>query len=190
MHRIKPLGELFIYANDDMFALGECRPSDFFDGDRPRNNMQVIKSENDYYSRKMIRTNRLIEKKLGIPEGPSVSYYTAYHIQQPYSKSEYAEIFEKFKDEIAASLSPFRGENSLSQYLFSMYYAKLTGGKYLNNEISNRCFNASLSARKMYEYLDNPDCKLLCINNAGPVENALADAKLGRIFSEKSKYEL
>lgn len=71
-----------------------------------------------------------------------------------------------------------------------MYYAKLTGGKYLNNEISNRCFNASVSARKMYEYLDNPDCKLLCINNAGPVENALADVKLSRIFSEKSKYEL
>lgn len=50
--------------------------------------------------------------------------------------------------------------------------------------------NASVSARKMYEYLDNPTCKLLCINNAGPVENALADVKLGKIFSEKSKYEL
>lgn len=50
--------------------------------------------------------------------------------------------------------------------------------------------NASVSARKMYEYLDKPDCKLLCINNAGPVESALADVKLSRIFKEKSKYEL
>lgn len=81
LHMIKPLGELFIYGNDDMFILDECYPSDFFDGSRPRNNIQVIKSENDYYSRKMIRTNRLIEKKLGIPEGPSSSYYTAYHVQ-------------------------------------------------------------------------------------------------------------
>lgn len=50
--------------------------------------------------------------------------------------------------------------------------------------------NASVSTRRMYEYLDNPTCKLLCINNAGPVENALADVKLSKIFSEKSKYEL
>lgn len=80
LHRIKPLGELFIYGNDDTFAVGECQPSDFFSGSKPRNNLRVVKSENDYYSRKMIRTSRLIEKKLGLPEGPSDSYYATYHV--------------------------------------------------------------------------------------------------------------
>ena len=188
LHNIDSLSEFFIYGNDDQYILNKCDEDDFFISNFPRNNIHLVKSENDYYSEKMFLMNKIIDNDLKLQHNAE-KYYTAYHIQQPYSKTIYKDIFKHFEKQITESLSRFRNEKSLSQFLFSMYFVRKTNEKYVYNNISHKYFNTSISIRKAYQYLEKPIDKLVCLNNGNELTDMLLDQQLKKIFKLKSKYE-
>ena len=92
---------MFIYGNDDMFVINKTQELDFFYNGFPKNNIRWIKTENDQYSKKMIFINKILYEKLKIKiKTQENGYFTTFHIQQPYLKSQYEKIFNIFKKEI------------------------------------------------------------------------------------------
>lgn len=190
MHRIEGLSELFIYGNDDTYVFNHCSQTDFFIDAFPRNNIRFVKTENDSYSRMLMNLNDQIWRKVyGVGFPRTDGYFTNFHVQQSYSKRINSRIFELFKDEIYRNLGPFRNEKQFTQVLFSLYLARITNGKYLNNKIKSRYFNLSQNVNIVARSLPNLTESLICLNNGDAESNEVIFPIFNTIFNVKSKYE-
>jgi hypothetical protein len=162
LHRIKELGEQFLYFNDDMFPIAPCEPTDFFRGGRI-----VIKFSKHFLAMDMFKnicknSNRLARKALGLK--PSYIFLRPQHICSPMLKSQCKEVYEKEQSEIIASLTRTRTAENYTQYLFLDYiYLK---GMAINEKISKKHFSTAIaSANTIKKFILNPSRKLMCIND-------------------------
>ena len=193
LHRIPGLDEEFLYFNDDMFPVGNCRPEDFFRDGKP-----VIGYYKHYFASGMYKkicrnSDRAARKALGMK---SAWYFTRpQHICSPMLKSECEKVYQILEADVLKTTSErVRTENDLNQYLFLDYMNYQ--GKVVHDKISNKHFSVAIaSADKLREFLLNPTRNLVCINDVRLSESRYESLRSAvheafeAAFPNKSKYE-
>ena len=98
LHRIEGLDEEYLYFNDDMFPVGECRPEDFFrDGKGVIGIYRHLLATGLY--KKLCRNSDMgARKALGLPE--SVTFIRPQHICSPMLKSVCEEVYDVLREDI------------------------------------------------------------------------------------------
>lgn len=193
LHRIEGLEEEYLYFNDDMFPVADCRPEDFFRDGRGVIRIYRHLFVSGMYKKICRNSDRLARKACDMISRSC--FLRPQHICSPMLKSVCGELYEKVRPEIElTSASRTRTGNDLNQYLFTDYmYHK---GLIIDEKISNKHFSVAVaSPEKLDAFLRNPSRKLVCINDVhlseqkyeklhGAILNAF-DAK----FPDKSRFE-
>lgn len=194
LHCIPGLDEEFLYFNDDMFPVGECRPTDFFREGRPVIGYYRHLFASGMYKKICRNSDRLARKALGMK--PSCFFTRPQHICSPMLKSRCEEVYAMVEDEIRkTSASRTRTADNLNQYLFLDYMNYK--GLVINEKISNKHFSVSVaSPDSIRRFLNDPTRNLVCINDVrlsekryeelrGAIHEAFESA-----FPDKSRFEL
>lgn len=192
LHRIKGLNEEFLYFNDDMYPLRECKPTDFF-----RNGKGVLGMSKHWLAFgmfKQICRNSDRQARKALNQNPPLHFLRPQHICSPMQKSLCEELYDKVKPEILASLSRTRNEHNLNQYLFLDYmYLK---GQLINERLSKKHISVgAASANSIRKALLHPTKKLVCINDVHLSEQKYDRLRgtileaFEQIFPHSSKYE-
>ena len=194
LHRIPGLDEEFLYFNDDMFPVGNCKETDFF-----RDGKAVIGYYRHLFASGMYKkicrnSDRLARKAAGLK--PSVFFTRPQHICSPMLKSWCEKLYKKVEKEIReTSATRTRTSENLNQYLFLDYMNY--EGMVIREKISNKHFSVSVaSAGSLRDFLHNPTRNMVCINDVHLSESRylkLRDAVLEAFestFPEKSRFEL
>ena len=193
LHRIPGLDEEYIYFNDDMFPVGDCKPEDFFRNGRPVIGYYRHFIAGNMYKKICRNSDRLARKALGLK--PSFFFTRPQHLCSPMLKSQCEELYSMVEEQVRrTSASRTRTENDLNQYLFLDYMNYK--GMVIREKISNKHFSVSVASPESLEaFLRKPDRNLVCINDVHLSESryeALHDAILNAfesVFPIKSKYE-
>ncbi len=193
LHRIPGLDEEYLYFNDDMFPVGDCKPEDFFRNGRPVIGYYRHFIAGNMYKKICRNSDRLARKALGLK--PSFFFTRPQHICSPMLKSQCEELYSMVEEQVRrTSASRTRTENDLNQYLFLDYMNYK--GMVIREKISNKHFSVSVASPESLEaFLRKPDRNLVCINDVHLSESryeALHDAILNAfesVFLIKSKYE-
>ena len=194
LHRIPGLDEEFIYFNDDMFPVGDCRPEDFFRNGKPVIGYYRHLLASGMYKKICRNSDRLARKALGMK--PSCFFTRPQHICSPMLKSQCDELYAKVEEEIRkTSATRTRTEENLNQYLFLDYMNYK--GMVIHEKISNKHYSVAVaSADTLREFLHNPTRNLVCINDVRLSEaryeslrGAILDA-FESTFPVKSRFEL
>ena len=193
LHRIPGLDEEYLYFNDDMFPVGDCKPEDFFRNGRPVIGYYRHFIAGNMYKKICRNSDRLARKALGLK--PSLFFTRPQHICSPMLKSQCEELYSMVEEQVRrTSASRTRTENDLNQYLFLDYMNYK--GMVIREKISNKHFSVSVASPESLEaFLRKPDRNLVCINDVHLSESryeALHDAILNAfesVFPIKSKYE-
>ena len=193
LHRIPGLDEEFLYFNDDMFPVGDCRPEDFFCDGKAVIGYYTHLFASGMYKKICRNSDRLARRALGLR--PSCLFTRPQHICSPMLKSECEEIYEKVKEEILKTTAcRVRTENDLNQYLFLDYMNYK--GLVIHEKISNKHFSVAVaSAEKLRGFLLNPTSNLVCINDVHLSESRYESLRTAihesfeAAFPNKSVYE-
>lgn len=194
LHRIPGLDEEYIYFNDDMFPVGDCRPEDFFRNGKPVIGYYRHLIASGMYKKICRNSDRLARKALGMK--PSCFFTRPQHICSPMLKSQCDELYAKVEDEIRkTSATRTRTEENLNQYLFLDYMNYK--GLVIREKISNKHYSVAVaSPDTLREFLHNPTRNLVCINDVRLSEaryeslrGAILDA-FESTFPVKSRFEL
>ena len=194
LHRIPGLDEEYLYFNDDMFPVGDCRPEDFFRDGRPVIGYYRHIIASGMYKKICRNSDRLARKALGMR--PSCLFTRPQHICSPMLKSQCEELYAMVEDEIRkTSATRTRTDENLNQYLFLDYMNYK--GLVLHHKISNKHFSVAVaSPDSLRSFLMAPTRNLACINDVHLSEDryeALHDAILSAFeaaFPDKSEFEL
>lgn len=193
LHRIPGLDEQYLYFNDDMFPVGDCKSEDFF-----RDGKAVIGYYRHLFASGMYKkicrnSDRLARKALGMK--PSCFFTRPQHICSPMLRSQCEELYARVENDIRkTSATRTRTEENLNQYLFLDYMNYK--GLVLHDKISNKHFSVAVaSAESLRSFLNKPTRNLVCINDVHLSEEryetlrrAVIDA-FESAFPVKSKYE-
>lgn len=194
LHRIPGMDEEYIYFNDDMFPVGDCRPTDFFRDGRPVIGYYTHLFASGMYKKICRNSDRLARKALGMK--PSCFFTRPQHICSPMLKSQCEELYAKVEDEVRkTSATRTRTEENLNQYLFLDYMNYK--GLVIREKISNKHFSVAVaSPDSLRDFLHNPTRNLVCINDVRLSEEryeqlrgAILDA-FQSTFPSKSRFEL
>lgn len=190
---IKDLDEEFIYSNDDIFPMMECKAEDFFVDGRGIIGMSRHVLYLDMFKKICRNSDRAARRALCLK--PRCYFLRPQHICAPMRRSKCIEVYGKLRDELIASLSRTRNEHNITQYLFTNYLY-LQGG-IINRRQSSRHFSMAVaSPKKIEQYLRDPKQKLVCINDVELGDKSyqemrqMLDSLFVELFAEKSKYEL
>ena len=194
LHRIPGLDEEYLYFNDDMFPVGECRPEDFFRNGRPVIGYYRHLFASGMYKKICRNSDRLARRALGLK--PSCFFTRPQHICSPMLKSQCEELYAMVKEEIRkTSAARTRTEENLNQYLFIDYMNYK--GMVINEKISNKHFSVAVaSPESLRDFLHNPTRNMVCINDV-PLSESRYEQLRGAIlaafdstFPEKSRFEI
>ena len=192
LHRIKDLDEEFLYFNDDMFPMKECKPTDFFRDGRGVIRVSYHLLALDMFKQICRNSTRAAREALGLR--PTFYFMRPQHICSPMFKSECEELYDKVEPVIRNSISRVRTGENLNQYLFLDYmYLK---GKIINERISKKHFSVGVvSASKLRKFITQPTHKMACINDVQLTEERYEELRRVQIeafeelFPNKSKFE-
>lgn len=193
LHRIPGLDEEYLYFNDDMFPVGDCKPEDFFRDGKPVIGYYTHLFASGMYKKICRNSDRLARKALGMKK--SWFFTRPQHICSPMLKSQCDELYAKVEDEIRkTSAERTRTEENLNQYLFLDYMNYK--GMVIREKISNKHFSVAIaSADSLRDFLHNPTRNLVCINDVRLSESryeSLREAILNAFesaFPDKSRFE-
>jgi hypothetical protein len=190
---IEGLDEEFIYSNDDIFPMLECRAEDFFSEGRGIIGMSRHLLYPDMFKKICRNSDRAARRALGLK--PRCYFLRPQHICAPMRRSRCDEVYNRLRDELLTTLTRTRTERNITQYLFTDYLY-LAGGV-INRRQSSRHFSMAVaSPDKIEKYLRNPDRRLVCINDVELSDKRyeemqqMLDRVFVELFPEKSKYEL
>ena len=193
LHRIPGLDEEYLYFNDDMFPVGDCKPTDFFRNGRPVIGYYTHLFPSGMYKKICRNSDRLARKALGMK--PSCFFTRPQHICSPMLKSQCEELYAMVEEPIrATSASRTRTEENLNQSLFLDYMNYK--GLVIKEKISNKHFSVAVaSPESLREFLEKPTRNLVCINDVRLSESryealrgAILDA-FDATFPNKSRFE-
>lgn len=163
LHRIPDLDEEYLYFNDDMFPVGDFEPTDFFREGRGVIGMYSHFISSNMYKKICRKSDQVARRSAG--KSTSISFLRPQHICSPMRKSICAELYDRHLLEVEeTSRCRLRSESNVCQYVYLDYmYHK---GLIIPEKISNRHFSVAVaSVRKLYDFLMNPDRKMVCIND-------------------------
>lgn len=190
---IKDLDEEFIYSNDDIFPMMECRAEDFFQEGRGIIGMSCHIFYPDMFKKICRNSDRAARRALGL--SPRCYFLRPQHICAPMRRSKCLEVYEKLRGQLRDSLTRTRMAHNITQYLFTDYLY-LQGGIINRRQSSRHLSMAVASPQKIERNLRNPERKLVCINDVELSDRGYQEMQqmLDRVFAElfptKSKYEL
>ena len=192
LHRIKGLDEQYLYFNDDLFPVRDCKPGDFY-----RDGKSLIGFTKHYWGTGMFKqicrnSDALARKALGMPA--SRSFIRPQHICAPMLKSECEKMCSVVAEDIAASYTRTREGRNYNQYMFTDYL--FYQGKALSEKISSKHLSVAVSsASRIRKAIEAPSRNLICINDVRLSEkryeklrNTVIDA-FEKKFPQKSIFE-
>jgi len=192
LHRIKGLDEQYLYFNDDLFPVRDCKPGDFY-----RDGKSLIGFTKHYWGTGMFKqicrnSDALARKALGMPA--SRSFIRPQHICAPMLKSECEKMCSVVAEDIAASYTRTREGRNYNQYMFTDYL--FYQGKALSEKISSKHLSVAVSsASRIRKAIEAPSRNLICINDVRLSEkryeklrNTVIDA-FEKKFPQKSRFE-
>ena len=192
LHRIKGLDEQYLYFNDDLFPVRDCKPGDFY-----RDGKALIGFTKHYWGTGMFKqicrnSDALARKALGMPA--SRSFIRPQHICAPMLKSECEKMCGIVAEDIAASYTRTREGRNYNQYMFTDYL--FYQGKALSEKISSKHLSVAVSsASRIRKAIEAPSRNLICINDVRLSEkryeklrNTVIDA-FEKKFPQKSRFE-
>lgn len=192
LHRIKGLDEQYLYFNDDLFPVRDCKPGDFY-----RDGKSLIGFTKHYWGTGMFKqicrnSDALARKALGMPA--SRSFIRPQHICAPMLKSECEKMCGIVAEDIAASYTRTREGRNYNQYMFTDYL--FYQGKALSEKISSKHLSVAVSsASRIRKAIEAPSRNLICINDVRLSEkryeklrNTVIDA-FEKKFPQKSRFE-
>lgn len=193
LHKIKGLDEEYLYFNDDMYPVMDCKKTDFFRDGKIVFGFAKHILTSGLYKKQCKMSDRLARKVLG--KSNSIIFVRPQHTCTPMLKSECEEIYGKAEPEILNSLSPLRDEKNFNQYIFPDYlYYK---GKAICKRQSKKHFSMAVaSPKKIAAFLHRPTKKMVCINDVQLSKEkyeAMRSAILTSfedLFPNKSRFEL
>lgn len=192
LHRIKGLDEEYLYFNDDIFPLKECKAEDFFVDGKGILGMSKHWLNFGMFKHICKNSDTLARKVLGLK--PSVRFLRPQHVCTPMLKSECEQLYAHAEKEILASLTTTRSENNLNQYLFLDYM--FLRGNLINKRLSKKHFSVgATSTQRMRKFIANPTHKLVCINDVQLSEERYKELRRAILetfeerFPQRSKYE-
>ena len=192
MHRIPDLGEEFLYFNDDMFPVMDCKKEDFFkDGKSAIGFAHHLLAANKYKKR-VRNSDRQARKVAG--KKPGLFFIRPQHTCSPMIKSMNEELFHASRDVIYSVISRLRNAHTFNQYLFLDY--QYLAGLGVSRRISNRHISlAAVSPERLAAAIVSPDRQIVSINDVemSPerfhlLRRTMLEA-FSRHFPEKSVYE-
>lgn len=192
LHRIPGLGEQYLYFNDDIFPVGECRPEDYFRDGKVSIGISTHLFVTGMYKHHVKRSNQLARKSLGKCQTPF--FIRPQHSCIPMLRDECEKVFQLQKAEILNSISRVRSNDNLnmSLYMSYMYYQ----GKVINKRISCKHVSmATVTPSGIGSYILSPSKSFVCINDVSMTEEkytefrkAILDA-FDKKFPHKSRFE-
>lgn len=193
LHRIEGLDNEYLYFNDDMFAVGPCKETDFFRNGRPVINFSKHMFASGMYKKICRNSDTLAKEVLGLPS--SRTFVRPQHICTPMLKDECEKLYDMIGDGVKSSSTIIRTGENCNQYLFIdyMYYI----GKVIPEKLSCKHFSVAIaSAGSIRKFIANPTRKLVCINDVHVGQKryevlraAILDAFEKR-FPARSRFEL
>ena len=167
LHRIPNLAEHFIYFNDDIFAMSPMTPYDFFTDDgKPRLNISVIdydKKDKNLF-RKQIYNDCSVLGCYHNREKENFILKTN-HSVNPMRRSNCAYIYDQYDHKINASITKFRSDVNLNQYLYPFY--SYLSQEYGNSKLACDYYSFEDGCEPICNAIRKSDCHLLCINDSG-----------------------
>ena len=177
LHNIPGLSEYFIYSNDDMLPNAELKQKFFFY--REYNSPIRIKNEFHKFVVKDPERREQAWFKISrnsfdlaskdvfnniIPELKDEEYPEVPHVSSPMIKSLNKTVYEKYKDIIDASITPFRDSKNINQYLFS-FYAMLHNMCWITNKYRNHYITTNRKSLPDAIKTINSGCREICLND-------------------------
>ena len=194
LFRIESLSERFVLFNDDVYLFNNVEEKDFFEKNKVKdvfvenpiaatydpynytqyNNMAIINKEykknefrkdKNYYNFKYGKRSLVskIESKHELFVG-----FLNQHITQPYFKSSFEKIWNKYYDACNETcLTKFRKNNNISHY--AVRYMQMLDGKFLARDINfGKSFELSDNNEMLYKQFEKTKYKVICINDSNP----------------------
>lgn len=193
LHRIADLDEEFLYFNDDIFPVMPCSPTDFFVEGKGIIGMSRHLFAPDMFKKICRNSDRLARKALGMK--PSLCFLRPQHICAPMLRSEQERVYRLVESDIVASLTPTRTAKNVTQYLFTNYL--YLQGKIIPRRQPRKHFSVAVaSVDKIRSFLENPDRRLVCINDVKLSEERYNEMRqmlhstFEKMFPQRSKYEI
>ena len=193
LHNIEDLDEEYLYFNDDIFPLKECKATDFFREGRGVLGMSHHLFWFDMFKKICRNSDNTARRALGLK--PGLLFLRPQHVCTPMLKSEVAALYSKIGEEIVGSMTTTRSAKHLNQYLYLDYmYLK---GKILNERLSKKHFSVGVvSTSKLRKFIQQPTHKLVCVNDVQLSEERYAELRavlldtFDSVLPAKSKYEI
>lgn len=193
LHRIPGLDEEFLYFNDDIFPLRDCRPEDFFREGRAAASFHRHMFASGMYKKHCRNGDALAREAAGL--GPSALFRRPQHACAALLRSVCEEVFSRAEGRLSASVSPVRREYNANFSVFADY-AFYTGRSF-RRRVSNRHFSTAVSSMdKVCSFIGSPSADFACINDVNmPEEKYLQFRKclleaFDKAFPAKSRFEL
>lgn len=197
IRNIPDLSEHFLYMNDDILFNTDVTPDLYFDKE---NNPRIGIAKNAYKNGNILNaaylTTFMNSAKLAAygTDVRSIGYeyiYTTVHSVNPYVKSTLDEIYEKYGDIMENSITKFREEKNLNQYLYGLYHVfHKINGKYTRNIVY---LKVNDNIDKLKKYINVSKYHEICVNDVETTEteNKLRLREiLDEYYPEKSIYEI
>ena len=164
--KIPDLAEHYIYANDDIYPIGELTKDDFFDETgNPKLFMYKVDYDANNNRISYRRTLKNSEKLCNPNYKETGEIYRDGHSWDPMRKSTWQMLFDKFSNEIYYSLTRFRDGINITQQLYTYWV-------YFNEDYSIRKFHTLYSTLSMNGYnilstilKSDKEYKIVCIND-------------------------
>ena len=195
IHNIPDLSEHFVYSNDDMFAIGNLSPDNFFDKDgNPKTIVQWYSpKELSVWEQMLSNDANLIKEHFKLDE--KGTFFKNGHNMQACLKSVRKEVFDLYKDRILKSCTQFRDTKNYTPILFygwQYYKYPNTTSKlnqtYIGLQDVDEDILSSIIINKNKQY------QLVCLNDGGGVRNYKVLKKtiinsFKELLPDKCKYE-
>lgn len=200
--RIPGLAEHFLFANDDMLLNRPVTPATFFAPDglpiirfnyKPCRKLslwfrqKVLKKKLGNYNLIIKNAADLVEKKYGIYFGSR-----SHHNIDAYLKSDYARVYEMFKEELAPTLTHhIRHDNDVQRHLYA-YCALAEKRAHLRYVNAKTSFRLQIHETHLYKKLEKYNPTFLCMNDSQMAQDSdrLRSAEfLKERFPKKSQFE-
>lgn len=194
LHRIPGLDEEFVYFNDDMFPMRECREDTFFVDGKARIGMKkrLILGGNTF-NHHIKNSDALARSSAGL--GRDLLSLRPQHCCYCLLKSACEELYELKTGEIENSVTPLRRNWNHNIYLFLDYIHHT--GRSVNRRMSKKHFSLAVSGiGKICRFIENPSCDFVCINDVEMSAEKFNESRkvilssFERAFPAKSRFEL
>ena len=162
LYRIGEMSDKYLYINDDCIPVAPGTEDEFFVGDKIcRGFARHIFSPNMF--KKIVRNTDMVARKAaGL--APSPVFIRPQHSPSPQVKSIGEELMDKVGEELLTSLTPFRRENNVCNYVLPDYMYH-TGNVKLQRLSCKHFSMGAKTPSQLDAFLQAPDRKWICIND-------------------------